>query len=56
MPTEQQAEYMTYPRATALAEVVWSDEAGRDYDEFLSRLAPHLKHLDNLNVNYRPLD
>jgi hexosaminidase len=56
IPTEQQVEYMAYPRATALAEVVWSDEAGRDYDEFLSRLASHLKRLDSLDVNYRPLD
>ncbi len=56
MPTEAQVEYMTYPRATALAEVVWSDEAGHHYDEFLSRLAAHLKHLDQLEVNYRPLD
>lgn len=56
MPTQQQVEYMTYPRATALAEVVWSDEAGRNYDEFLLRLAPHLKRLDNLDVNYRRLD
>ena len=54
MPTEKQVEYMTYPRASALAEVVWSEPAGQDYVDFLARLEPHLKRLDRLGVNYRP--
>jgi len=49
-------EYMAFPRACALAEVLWSDSQGRDYDEFLTRLKPHLQLLDRLGVNYRPLD
>jgi len=49
-------EYMTYPRAAALAETLWSPKESRRYDHFLVRLADHLKRLDTLGVNYRPLD
>ena len=37
IPTPEQAEYMLYPRAFALAEVAWSPQKGRDYDEFRTR-------------------
>lgn len=56
MPTSQQVEYMTYPRASAMAEAIWSDPALHNYDDFLSRLKPHLARLDKLSVNYRKLD
>jgi hexosaminidase len=56
LPRQEQVEYMTYPRATALAEVVWSEPARRDYDDFLARLEPHLRRLASLKVNYRQLD
>ncbi|MGW8256993.1 MAG: family 20 glycosylhydrolase, partial [Thermoguttaceae bacterium] len=49
-------EYMAYPRAVALSEVVWSPPEGRSFDEFRARLEQHLKRLDQLNVNYRHLD
>ncbi len=48
--------YMTYPRATALSEVLWSPRQDRDYRRFLLRLADHLARLEALEVNYRPLD
>jgi len=47
---------MTYPRAAALCEVLWSPRDNRNYDEFVSRLSEHLKRLDAAEVNYRPLD
>jgi hexosaminidase len=53
IPTPQQAEYMTFPRLCALAEVVWSPAAARNWDDFSVRLTQHLKHLDALKVNYR---
>ena len=53
--TESHRQYMTYPRAAALAEVLWSQSKARNYDGFLHRLAEHLKRLKALNVNYRPL-
>jgi len=48
--------YMTYPRAAALSEVLWSPREGRDYDLFLLRLVSHLRRLKASEVNYRPLD
>jgi hexosaminidase len=53
--TGKQVEYMAYPRACALAEVLWSG-LGDDYSEFIKRLAAHLKRLDLLEIQYRPLD
>ncbi len=45
-------EYMAYPRAIALAEVLWSRADRRDFDDFADRLAIHTGRLDRLNVNY----
>lgn len=56
IPTSEQVEYMTYPRAIALAEAVWSYPTERDFSEFRSRLVQHLPRLDALNVNCRRLD
>ncbi|GAB5452480.1 MAG: beta-N-acetylhexosaminidase [Halioglobus sp.] len=53
--TPDHVEYMAFPRAIALAETVWTAQAGRDYEDFLQRLPPHLERLDKLAVNYRPL-
>jgi len=53
IPTPKQAEYMAYPRLSALAEVLWSPKERKDYADFRSRLAVHLKRLDALDVNYR---
>ena len=55
MPTSDNVEYMTYPRASALSEVLWHGE-GKDYDEFLVRLYYLLQRLDYLKVNFRQLD
>lgn len=55
--TPPHAEYMIFPRACAVAEAAWCDREVRgDYPAFLDRLARHLRHLDALGVNYRPLD
>lgn len=55
IPTPEQVEYMAFPRACAFAEAVWSEQRP-DYADFLDRLRPHLRRLDALGVNYRPLD
>ncbi|MCX5643440.1 MAG: beta-N-acetylhexosaminidase [Phycisphaerae bacterium] len=47
--------YMTYPRAAALSEVLWSPRASHNWDQFLTRLAGDLERLRALEVNYRPL-
>jgi hexosaminidase len=55
MPTPKQVEYMAFPRLAALAEVVWSPKAVRDYSDFVRRLETHLSRLQALDVNYRPI-
>lgn len=49
-------EYMAYPRACALAEVVWSESENKNFDYFYDRLKKHTRRLDWLDVNYRELD
>jgi len=48
-------EYMAWPRLAALSEVVWSHKEAREYKGFESRLKTHLRRLDAIGVNYRPL-
>jgi hexosaminidase len=50
--TPTHAEYMLYPRACAMAEVLWSPKESRDYNDFLTRMKVHLKRLDSWKVNY----
>ncbi|GGC32004.1 beta-N-acetylhexosaminidase [Parapedobacter defluvii] len=52
MPTTEQVEYMAFPRALALAEVVWSDPKQRDWKDFNERLQQHYKLLQKFHVNY----
>ncbi len=52
MKSEDHIEYMVYPRAAALAEVVWSPRDIKDYDDFMRRLLVLLKRYDNLGLNY----
>jgi hexosaminidase len=52
MTTTSQVEYMVYPRAIALAEVLWSPKTKRNYENFLQRLSQETKRLDRWKVNY----
>jgi hexosaminidase len=45
-------DYMAFPRACALAEVVWSPADHRTWDDFHRRLMQELKRLSALHVNY----
>src|SRR5699024_4199032 len=49
----QQVEYMAFPRAMALAEINWTEEKYKDWEDFQSRLNAHYAVLQNWNVNYR---
>jgi len=51
IPSVEQLDYMTYPRACALAEVAWSDKSNRDFSDFVKRLNTHLLRLDAYGVN-----
>ncbi|CAH0996204.1 hypothetical protein EMA8858_02335 [Emticicia aquatica] len=48
--TPSHAEYMLFPRASALAEVGWS--SAKDYQDFTTRLKIHFERLKYLAVNY----
>lgn len=52
--TQQQVEYMAFPRALALAEVAWTESSNKNYDNFVERLDDHIEHLRALNVYYAP--
>ena len=56
MPKADHVEYMTFPRAIAIADVLWNHPAERNYDDLKARLRAHLPCLDALGLNYRPLD
>ena len=55
IPTEARMEWMVFPRALALAEKAWTPRADQKWDDFLSRLQAHLKRLDAMGIQYRPL-
>ncbi|NDZ82802.1 beta-N-acetylhexosaminidase [Streptomyces sp. SID10853] len=55
MDSPRTVDYYVFPRLCAVAEALWS-RGGRDFDDFLVRLRPHLARLDALGVEYRRED
>ena len=53
MTTEAKVEYMLFPRALALSEVVWSPREARSWPSFVARLPASLTRLNLMEVNYR---
>ncbi len=49
---EQHAEYMTFPRAFAIAETLWSPKIRKDWDNFTERVESHFDRFDQSGVNY----
>jgi len=52
IPTLRYAQYMTYPRAWALAEVYWSAKESRNWDNFIRRVENQFVRSDIGQVNY----
>ena len=52
MNTEDQVEDMTFPRMTALSEVVWSPQESRSWEDFKGRLEHLAKRYDVLDIDY----
>ncbi|MEQ1822408.1 MAG: family 20 glycosylhydrolase [Fimbriimonadaceae bacterium] len=52
MDDSRRVEKMAFPRAIALAEVLWSSDADRSWTEFQPRLAFGLNRLDLMDVQY----
>jgi hexosaminidase len=53
--TENRVEYMTFPRAAALAEVAWSPRERIDWASFSARLPAQLDRYARLDVRHAPL-
>lgn len=52
LTTPEAIEYMAYPRAIALAEVLWTPASRKNFKDFLQRLTQHTDRLDGMNVHY----
>ncbi len=48
----EQVEYMAFPRACALSEVLWTPAAKRSRNDFLRRMRTHFRFLEQMGVNY----
>jgi hexosaminidase len=48
------AEYMTYPRALAISESVWSPKAKKNWDSFSKKVEKHFERLDEAEIKYAP--
>ena len=55
IPSEARLQWMVFPRALALAEKAWTPRSEQRWDDFLPRLQAHLKRLDAMGIQYRPL-
>jgi len=52
IPAPEHAEYMAVPRMTALAEVVWSPDSKRNWEDFRERLDTQFERFDYMGINY----
>jgi hexosaminidase len=52
--TEKRVEYMTFPRAAAVAEVGWSPAASLNWNDFLARLPEQRHRYELLGINAYP--
>ncbi len=50
----RQAEYMTWPRAFAVAESVWSPRENKNWEKFVNKTEDHFKRLDFAETKYSP--
>jgi hexosaminidase len=51
IPNLPYAFYMTYPRAFALAETLWSPKEKKDWNSFMIRTETHFDRFDSANTN-----
>ena len=52
LQTIEDVEFMTFPRLPGYAEIGWSPETGRNWDEYRTRLAAQGPRLAALGVNF----
>jgi hexosaminidase len=52
--TMEDIEYLLFPRLVCLAEVSWTAQPARNWENFRSRLGYHGQQLDALGIHYYP--
>jgi hexosaminidase len=52
IPTFRHAEYMTWPRGWALAEVFWTSKENKNWENFIHRVENHFVRADFGKINY----
>ena len=52
IPNYRHLEYMTWPRAMAISEVLWSPKSSRNWNDFAHRVEEHFQYLDADSVKY----
>lgn len=55
IPTPEHLEYMTFPRALAVAEIGWTPQEKRDWQDFKPRVNAHIPVLQRMGLNPFPL-
>lgn len=50
----RQAEYMTWPRGMAIAEILWSPKEKKDWNNFVTRVENQFPRFDAAQVKYSP--
>jgi hexosaminidase len=52
IPNVRHLEYMMYPRAWALSEVLWSKKEKRNWNYFATKMETHFGRMDEAKINY----
>ncbi len=52
VPNLKHAEYMTFPRIAAMAEVLWSPKEVRNWEDFSRRIKLFMERYDEMGINY----
>lgn len=52
VPTLRHAEYMFWPRSFALAEVLWTPQQGKNWNDFIRRTEVHFGRLAQADINF----
>jgi len=50
----RQVQYMIWPRALAIAEVLWSPATPRDWNDFVKRVEKQFVRMDSAQIKYSP--
>ncbi len=51
-PTLRHAEYLTFPRAWAVADMLWSPKSSKDWNMFVKRMETQFERADIAEINY----